>query len=67
MLTILICEDPKGGGCGGAMRAMVLVTLIIMDEQHLLPTRQCIGLRFPGEKNRDNLIAVSIESGRMTQ
>lgn len=26
----------------------------------------CVGLRFPGESNRDKLIAASIESGRMT-
>jgi len=26
----------------------------------------CVGLRFPGETNRSNLIAVAIESGRMT-
>jgi ADP-ribosylarginine hydrolase len=26
----------------------------------------CIGLRFPGEKNRDKLISVALESGRVT-
>lgn len=55
-----IAYNPKGGGCGAAMRAMCMLL-------QYLPDSLGIGLRYPGESQRDNLIAVSIESGRMTQ